>query len=646
MADDAMNLIKSGYRKGSPYRDAVQAAMEPVQQAEYDVSLAQEGVEGYDLDESTAALEKARAEYESPYPDEPSGSLQRGTGLRRMNVGEQGGVAQAGAEMAAETLFPPAQFGFASRDLAEGAETGNKLLMAAGIVGFTPGIGPAGRRSIRFFSQMTRGAEKLKDAGRAIGVNELEPLMLKEGVKKAELEQTGFYDWVNQLKEDPNVKSIQPDELLDFARQNELPIRPTEPAVGREGRFAAEFGEGDKDYYDYIAPGDSKDYQVTLLQSAPPMRDPTSPDFFDFDERSEYYQRFHEEGELPYLQRQFHSDLKKAGVTPTGDDVADLEALKARGQELEGESFRHHMHFPSTPNILVHARTTTRTDPDGRKILFVEEVQSDLHQTARKLEKGTYKPTVDGGYRFKSDDLEGDSAEAMRKRLQAFYQVEDDGLDVFLRRKRSELGTFSKQVSDDTVLEMVHIDMANNARFQKGLDKDGAAMIIPDVSHKKTDEWSDLALRSLVAKAVNEGYDGVALARGFDNVHAVKMPTSAMSFYDKYLPGRLQKVLSKEAGVNKPAFQQSVQSNVDLGVTYPGTNEEIIQAAGKGGRNIEEGFALPEYVNSGHDVVYFNDQITDSFYDKPVRMLAPATTLMPAGLAAKRAMDKHREEKE
>jgi len=35
-------------------------------------------------------------------------------------------------------------------------------------------------------------------------------------------------------------------------------------------------------------------------------------------------------------------------------------------------------------NILAHIRTTTRTDKTGRKILFIEEVQSDWHQSGKR----------------------------------------------------------------------------------------------------------------------------------------------------------------------------------------------------------------------------------------------------------------------
>ena len=40
-------------------------------------------------------------------------------------------------------------------------------------------------------------------------------------------------------------------------------------------------------------------------------------------------------------------------------------------------------HFDE-PNILVHLRMNTRTDADGNKVLFLEEVQSDWGQTGKK----------------------------------------------------------------------------------------------------------------------------------------------------------------------------------------------------------------------------------------------------------------------
>lgn len=43
-------------------------------------------------------------------------------------------------------------------------------------------------------------------------------------------------------------------------------------------------------------------------------------------------------------------------------------------------------HF-NEPNILAHFRTKDRMTPDGKKVLFVEEIQSDWHQMTRDVEK-------------------------------------------------------------------------------------------------------------------------------------------------------------------------------------------------------------------------------------------------------------------
>ena len=48
-------------------------------------------------------------------------------------------------------------------------------------------------------------------------------------------------------------------------------------------------------------------------------------------------------------------------------------------------------HFSNIPNVMVHIRTKDRFDSKGRKILFVEEIQSDWHQRGR-----------DNGYKGKS----------------------------------------------------------------------------------------------------------------------------------------------------------------------------------------------------------------------------------------------------
>jgi hypothetical protein len=59
-----------------------------------------------------------------------------------------------------------------------------------------------------------------------------------------------------------------------------------------------------------------------------------------------------------------------------------------------GEDFQYKTHFPEY-NPVFHIRTKDRTTPDGKKVLYVEELQSDWGQQGRKK-----------GFKLKGEDLE------------------------------------------------------------------------------------------------------------------------------------------------------------------------------------------------------------------------------------------------
>ena len=52
------------------------------------------------------------------------------------------------------------------------------------------------------------------------------------------------------------------------------------------------------------------------------------------------------------------------------------------GPSRRDKNFRS-SHFDE-PNILVHLRMNTRTDEDGKKVLFLEELQSDWGQKGKR----------------------------------------------------------------------------------------------------------------------------------------------------------------------------------------------------------------------------------------------------------------------
>lgn len=126
------------------------------------------------------------------------------------------------------------------------------------------------------------------------------------------------------------------------------------------------------------------------------------------------------------------------------------------------------------PNVLAHIRVNDRTDADGRRVLFVEEIQSDWGQAAKK--HGAYNPE------------------------KPWHLID-------ARQAAGKLGEFATE------------DEAKKAGAALGLPsfdwidmrKEGVPAA-PFV--QKTDAWVALAVKRVIAMAAREGYDRVAFVNG------------------------------------------------------------------------------------------------------------------------------------
>ena len=130
---------------------------------------------------------------------------------------------------------------------------------------------------------------------------------------------------------------------------------------------------------DYSLPG-GRNYQEILL---------TTPDYDGTASQLEYSQtRLKKQLDEVYERNKPGEKFAPGDEKLTADlenqianNEFEIDALRKRqgGQETFYES-----HFGDYPNVMVHIRTTDRIDEQGRKILFVEEVQSDWHQKGRQ----------------------------------------------------------------------------------------------------------------------------------------------------------------------------------------------------------------------------------------------------------------------
>jgi len=148
-------------------------------------------------------------------------------------------------------------------------------------------------------------------------------------------------------------------------------------------------------------------------------------------------------------------------------------------------------HF-NQPNILAHMRVNDRIDADGKKMLLIEEVQSDWHQAGR--EKGYIGNYAKGD--VKPYTPERAKAEFGLPNTDLFWYFEVPGNT--LQIPKSRFGT------QDEAMKYV--------MTEKKVNPEG----VPDAPFKGT--WHQLALKRALKYAADNGYDRVGLTTGRQQV--------------------------------------------------------------------------------------------------------------------------------
>ena len=101
---------------------------------------------------------------------------------------------------------------------------------------------------------------------------------------------------------------------------------------------------------------------------------------------------------MPEANRQRYYELAKIGSAQMSDEqFKEYKRLEKSGAPNAGYTSSH---FPNVPNYVAHMRVNERTDTDGKRGLFIEENQSDLHQAGR--EKGYREDKANPFYVYRS----------------------------------------------------------------------------------------------------------------------------------------------------------------------------------------------------------------------------------------------------
>jgi len=147
-------------------------------------------------------------------------------------------------------------------------------------------------------------------------------------------------------------------------------------------------------------------------------------------------------------------------------------------------------------NILAHLRINERTLPNGERVMFIEEVQSDWAQEGKK--KGFNIPN--------------------KERVKTKEEVKAEELKIDEDAKRLNLPTNVPELERIGTPEALNLIDRINQNIDDFLRLDNANWRnegkIPNMPYKKTDQWVGMAMRRALKMAADEGFDRVAWVTG------------------------------------------------------------------------------------------------------------------------------------
>jgi hypothetical protein len=321
-------------------------------------------------------------------------------------------------------------------------------------------------------------------------------------------------------------------------------------------------------------------------------------------------------------------DLSMQGDTRWSDHVEpDGENYQELRFQLDDDEvkFTEGVHFSDDENNLFHIRTTDR-DYDGEKVLYVEELQSDWGQTGR--DRG-FKPEK------KEEKILNDKVTTIRKelknKLNEYTVLEDNGtktsfVDFEIKKLKDSIKRANPDVPDDApIMKDVENDLIvtnifnqfldavaegkifkNNEQIQgnfknrmvngvmtlksdapldfislEKLAKDNRNLQIklsPSLPERSpfvtsTDKWTQLAIKRLLSKAIDEGYDYVSFSPG-DVQYERWNNKGLITYYDYIVPKNAEKVLKK---IDKNAITYTRRNELDLDEDRAAIGKESLQ---------------------------------------------------------------------
>jgi hypothetical protein len=310
-------------------------------------------------------------------------------------------------------------------------------------------------------------------------------------------------------------------------------------------------------------PAEAEDRDLQALMALPQM------------ERAAFMEKLQaQKNKFPLKHRELTGTQTHHGdyTMPGGENYREilLHTPMPEGQGFEGRSH----HFGGMPNILASIRVKDRTTPEGKKMLHLEEIQSDWHQQGRE-----------SGYHPKDLDKQLKEVAQWKKRLEKTQ---------FLGMDKYEYAEHMKALED--------AEEEQNKLEQ--LKEEG----VPYGPHSK--DWHELALKAMIQHAAENGYDQLGITPGAEQAKRFSLSkhVGSVSYdpinrhFQAFKPNR--ETIANEKG----ATPERIQALIGKEAT-----EKLLQAPKTMGHHYLEGENLDI---GGEGMKGFYDRMVPSFLNK------------------------------
>ena len=241
-------------------------------------------------------------------------------------------------------------------------------------------------------------------------------------------------------------------------------------------------------------------------------------------------------------------------------------------------------HFDES-NVIAHFRTKDRTTGDGKKVLYIEEIQSDWGQKGRdkgfKLTNKEYKDLEIKIKKLKADHIKEINTFTIKQGDKQIPFADWYGTKMFGDAISEYSKIMAKEINNTGLQQNFIRELGNGSVFKNGKPVSGRDTNIfgqtrelfetlNETESKKyrripkapfitdTDKWTQLTLKRILSKAVDEGYDFVSITPGKAQMDRWN-DEGVAKFYDEIVPKNAEKIVKK---LDKNAIQKDKEIDI------------------------------------------------------------------------------------